>query len=86
MPMPEITYERVEEELRRLPAKRLKQVLLFVQFLEHVEQQGAAFEDTEDEDLWNAVLAHQRYGADHPEETPEVFDSPGSFLKSTENW
>jgi hypothetical protein len=86
MTAPEVTYERVEKELRRLPTKRLKQVLLFVQFLEHVEQQGATFEDTEDEDLWNAVLAHQHYRAGHPEETPEVFDSPDSFLKSTENW
>jgi len=85
MQAPEITIERVEAELRRLPAKRLKQVLLFVRFLEHVEQTGADLDDAEDEDLWNAVLAHQRYRDDHPHEVSEVFDSPESFLKSTEN-
>ncbi len=83
--MAEITLEHVEAELRRLPARRLKQVLLFVQFLEHIEQQGEEL-DSEDQDLWNAVLAHQQYRSDHPDEAPEAFDSPESFLKSSESW
>ncbi len=83
--MSEITLQHVEAELRRLPAKRLKQVLLFVQFLEHIEQQGEE-SDIEDQDLWNAVLAHQQYRSDHSDEAPEIFDSPDSFLKATENW
>ncbi len=82
----EITLKRVEQELRRLPAKRLKQVFLFVQFLEHIEQQGAALDDTEDEDLWNAVLAHQDHRAKHPDEAVQVFDSPEAFLKVSKSW
>ncbi|MCL5951159.1 MAG: hypothetical protein M1132_05435 [Chloroflexi bacterium] len=83
--MGEITLKHVEEELRRLPAKRLRQVLLFVQFLEHIEEQGEEL-DGEDQDLWNAVLAHQQYRSEHSDETPEVFDTPDSFLKATKNW
>ena len=83
--MSEVTLQHVEAELRRLPAKRLRQVLLFVQFLEYIEQQGEEVE-VEDQDLWNAVLAHQQYRSDHLDEAPETFDSPDSFLKASEDW
>lgn len=86
MQTPQITLKRVEQELRRLPAKRLKQVFLFVQFLEHIEQQGAALDDADDEDLWQAVLAHQDHRAKHPDETAQVFDSSEAFLKASKSW
>jgi len=82
MQTPTISLENIETELKRLPAKRLKQVWLFVQFLEHIEQQGWDADDAEDDDLWNAVFAHQRYRAGHPDEPAEVFDSAEAFLRA----
>ncbi|MEW5719909.1 MAG: hypothetical protein AB1817_14870 [Chloroflexota bacterium] len=83
MQTPTITIENIETELKQLPAKRLKQVLLFVQFLEHIERQGLDVDDVEDNDLWNAVLAHQKYRAEHPGERAEIFDSAEAFLRAT---
>ena len=82
MQVPEITFDQVQAELRQLPVKRLRQVLLFVQFLEHIEQRGLDA-DEEDTDLWNAVLAHQGYRASYPNEPAEIFDSAEAFLKAT---
>ena len=76
--------EKVETVLKRLPEKRLKEVLLFAEFLEHlVEDTGQEGDESEDADLWAAVLAHATYKESHPEETPESFDSPEAFLKAT---
>jgi hypothetical protein len=78
--VPEALVKQVEEALQRLPAKRLKEALLFIEFLEYL---GDGSDDSEDADLWEAVLAHQAYREAHPQEMPEVLDSPQAFLKAT---
>ncbi len=40
-------------------------------------------DDAEDDDLWNAVLAHQKYHANHPNEPAEIFDSAEASLQAT---
>jgi len=77
------SLEQVEAALRRLPAPRLKEVLLFIEFLEYLAGNGQGADDSEDADMWAAVLAHHNYREAHPEETPEVFDSPEAFLQAT---
>jgi hypothetical protein len=78
--IPEVSVQQVEKALQRLPAKRLKEALLFIEFLEYL---GDDDDDSEDADLWKAVLAHQAYRESHPHETPEVFDSPQGFLNAS---
>ena len=68
---------------RKLPEKRLKEVLLFAEFLEHLAETGQEEAESEDADLWAAVLAHATYKESHLEETPEILDSPEAFLKAT---
>ena len=80
MAIPEVSVQQVEKALQRLPAKRLKEALLFIEFLEYLGDGG---DDSEDADLWKAVLAHQAYRESHPHERPEVFDSPQAFLNAT---
>jgi hypothetical protein len=79
----DVSVEQVEKALRRLPAGRLKEALLFIEFLEYLGD--GEEDDSEDADLWQAVLAHQAYRESHPEELPEVFDSPQAFLQATAN-
>ena len=81
----EVSLEQLEAALQRLPVSRHKQVLLFIAFLEYVASKGEDEDEFEDEDLWNAVLAHQAYREAHQDEAPEVFDSPEAFLRATEN-
>jgi len=78
-----VSLEKVEAAVRRLPAQYLKEVLLFVEFLEYLASSGLAEDSSEDADLWQAVLAHQAYREAHPDESPEVFDSPEAFLQAT---
>ncbi len=78
-----VYLERVETVLKRLPEKRLREVLLFAEFLEHLTNAGYEEDESEDTDLWAAVLAHTAYKESHPEEVPEVFDSPEAFLEAT---
>ncbi len=85
METPTVSLEQVEAAVRRLPAPYLKEVLLFVEFLKYLANSGLADDSSEDADLWQAVLAHQAYREAHPEEAPEVFESPGAFLKATAN-
>ena len=80
MATPTISLEQVEAAMRRLPVQYLKEVLLFVEFLEYLTSREAVEDVSEDADLWQAVLAHQAYRETHPEESPEVFDSPEAFL------
>ena len=80
MAIPEVSVQQVERALQRLSAKRLKEALLFIEFLEYL---GDDADDSEDADLWEAVLAHQAYRESHPHERPEVFDSPPAFLQAT---
>jgi hypothetical protein len=64
---------QIDIELRQLPPERLKDVLLFVKFLEQLE---------DDSSLWDAVLAHQGYRQSHPDDPGEIYDSPDEFLKA----
>ena len=83
METPTVSLEQVEAAVRRLPARYRKEVLLFVEFLEYLANSGLADDSSEDADLWQAVLAHQAYREAHPQEPPEVFDSPEAFLQAT---
>ena len=65
---------QIDAELCQLPPERLKDVLLFVKFLEHLE---------DDSSLWDAVVAHQEYRQSHPDDPGEIYDSPDEFLKAT---
>jgi hypothetical protein len=78
----EVSLEELEAALRRLPARRRKEVLLFIEFLEY-ETMTAADDRSDDDDLWKAVLAHQEYRKAHPTEQPEEYDSPEAFLQAT---
>lgn len=74
----ETTLEDLENAIRHIsPAKR-REVLLFIQFLEYRD-------DSEDQHLWRAVEAHQAYRVAHPDEQPEVYDSPEAFLRATDD-
>ena len=81
MKTPTISLEQLETALRRLPSKRYKEVLLFIEFLEYMT--GDRQEAGEDEDLWAAVSVHHAYRDSHPEEPPEIFDSADDFLRAT---
>lgn len=83
METPTITLNQVETALRRLPVRRLRYVLLFIEFLEYLTDNGHAEDDSEDADLWAAALAHRAYREAHPEEEPEMFDTPEAFLQAT---
>ena len=83
MKTPNVTLEELETAIRRVPAERRKEVLLFVQFLEYLTSNYQSETDSDDADLWNAVLAHQAYRKAHPEEAPELFDTPEAFLQAT---
>lgn len=83
MAMPTVTVEHVEGALRRLPSSRLREVLLFIEFLEFLGAKGDDDSHAEDADLWQAVLAHQGYRAAHSDEIPEEYDSPDAFLRAT---
>ncbi|MBI5290509.1 MAG: hypothetical protein HY872_01365 [Chloroflexi bacterium] len=79
-----VTIEQVEEALQKLPPRQLKEVLLFIEFLEYLAGSGHENDDSEeDEALWAAVAAHQVYRATHPEQATEAFDSPQAFLQAT---
>lgn len=81
METPTVSLEQVETALRRLPPRRFKEVLLFIEFLEYLLEDSDA--EDEDADLWAAVMAHQAYRQAHPEEAPELFDTPEAFLRAT---
>ena len=85
MEAPTVSLEQVEEALRRLPPRRLKEVLLFIEFLSYLAGAGESEASSEDADLWEAVLAHQAYVEAHPKDAPEEFDSPEAFLRATTN-
>ena len=83
MSMQTISIEELTTALQRLPQAQRKLALLFIDFLEHVtiEQVNA---NTEDDLLWTTVLAHIKYRGSHPDEQPEVFDTPEAFLRANE--
>ena len=83
MNTPTISLEQLETALRRLPSKRYKEVLLFIEFLEHMTGDKQEDDADEDEDLWAAVSVHHAYRDSHPEEPPEIFDSADDFLRAT---
>jgi hypothetical protein len=82
MATPEVSLDELEAALRRLPVRRRKEVLLFIEFLEY-ETLTNDDDRSDDDDLWKAVLAHQEYRKTHPAEQPEEYDSPEAFLQAT---
>lgn len=80
-----ITYEKVESAVRRLPAQRLKTALLFIEFLEQLTDHDLDVGDTEDADLWAAVLAHESHKQTQLNEPSETYSTPEEFLKATDD-
>lgn len=78
----EVSLEQVERALQRLPVRRRKEALLFIEFLEYLGESDQ--DDSEDAGLWAAVLAHQAHRASQ-DEIPDRFDSPQAFLQATTN-
>ena len=78
-----ISIEELTVAIQRLPQAQRKLVWLFIEFLEHLTMNKQAANVAEDEALWDAVLAHLAYRKAHPDEEPEVFDTPEAFLKAT---
>ena len=85
MTVPNVTFEKVEAALRRVPPDRLADVLLFVEFLEYQGDNGGISERDEaqeDAALWAAVEANHAYKAQHPGEM-EIHESGADFLAAT---
>jgi len=78
-----VSLKELEAAIRRLPAQRRREVLLFIEFLEYLTDTYQQETGSDDADLWNAVLAHQAYRKAHQNEEPELFDSPEAFLQAT---
>ena len=64
------TLAMLQEHLTRLSPSQLADVFQFVRFLEF--QAG----DSEDADLWQAVIANEQYKALHLHEGLERYDTP----------
>ncbi len=79
----DISLEDLQEALQRLPTRHRKQVLLFIEFLEYLSSTDTYDDESEDADLWQAVMAHHAYRQAHPDEPPELFDTPEAFLQAT---
>jgi hypothetical protein len=80
-----VTLEKVEAALRRVPPERLADVLLFVEFLEYQAGNGgkrAEDDASEDAALWAAVKANHAYKAQHPGEMV-IHESGSDFLAAT---
>jgi len=78
---PAATIAAITARLHELPPEQLDDVLQFVQFLEF--KFGLTPDDpSEDEALWDAVLAHRKYKEQHPDEAPEVYSSTQELLKA----
>jgi hypothetical protein len=78
----DVSLQEIEAAVKRLPANRRREVLLFIEFLEYLTSNYPEEGVTDDADLWNAVLAHQAYRKAHQDETPASFDSPDAFLRA----
>lgn len=68
---PAATIATITERLHELAPEQLEDVLQFVQFLEFKYCLTPA-DPSEDEALWDAVLAHQKYKEQHSDEVPEI--------------
>ena len=73
------TIEQIVKRLRFLPPDRLEDVLQFVEFLDY---KSAA---EEDEALWEAVEANQKYKQEHPDEPLEQHTSGKEFLNAVKD-
>jgi len=63
----------IEEALKQLTPEQLLDVYQYILFLHYKPM--LLEEAAEDEALWQAVLAHQVYKANHLDEEPEVYSS-----------
>ncbi len=78
---PAATIAAITARLHELPPEQLEDVLQFVQFLEF-KYCLTPDDPSEDEALWDAVLAHQKYKQQHSEEVPEIYNSTQELLKA----
>lgn len=78
---PAVTMEFIMKALYNLPPEDLPAVLQFIEFLEY-KSNIIADNRSEDEALWDAVQANQRYKAEHPNEELERYTSGKEFLNA----
>jgi hypothetical protein len=82
-----VTLDKVEAALQRVPPDRLADVLLFVEFLEYQagkEGEGVKDDTSEDDALWAAVEANHAYKVQHPDEMV-LHESGVDFLEATKD-
>ena len=82
MAVSNVTLEKIEVALRRVPPGRLADVLQFVEFLEYQANKAREDDTLEDEALWAAVEANHAYKAQHPGEMI-IHESGTDFLAAT---
>lgn len=79
----EVSPHQIESAAQRLSPAQRRQVLLFVEFLEYLNEQQETSDVADEAGLWQAVLTHQAYRAKHFNEPVEVFSSGEAFLRAT---
>jgi len=82
---PQIIKTVIIEAIDHLPPKYLDDVWQFIQFLEFKATITAA-DTSEDEALWETVLANRVYKQQHLDEEIERYESGDDFLKATTDW
>jgi hypothetical protein len=75
----EVAISAIVERLWQLPPEQLADVLQFVEFLAY-KSCITPDDPSEDEALWQAVLAHERYKAEHPDEPIAIYKSREELL------
>jgi hypothetical protein len=78
-----VSITRIVEVLKKLTPEQLSEVFQYILFLQY---KPMLLEDAaEDEALWQAVLAHQAYKANHLDEEPEVYNSKEALEEALAN-
>jgi len=75
----EATILAIVEKLWQLSPEQLKDVRQFLEFLAY-KSSLTPDEPSEDEALWQAVLAHERYKTEHPDEPIARYKSREELL------
>ncbi|MFN8490208.1 MAG: hypothetical protein U0350_21655 [Caldilineaceae bacterium] len=78
-PSAEASVAAIMAKLQELQPEQLAEVLQFVEFLAF-KAWFTTDDPAEDEAMRQAILAHEQYKAEHPEERPEIYKSGEEFL------
>ncbi len=82
---PQSTKTVIVEAIDHLSPKYLDDVWQFIQFLE-LKATMTPDDTSEDEALWDTVLANQVYKQQYTDEEIERYESGDDFLKATTDW